>query len=284
MAQYGSATSRRRFRPTEHRSAPLAWIIILNATPLLGVLGLGWGVFELVLLYCLENGVVWFFTLLRILARPYQDSVGVRTAVAHAAAFAAHFGVFAGAYGLVVFGTFSELGPRSEPLPGLSLGVLSLVALHAIEWRGDVKERGFGADGAFWLMVWPYKRIIVMHVCILGFGALFQALGDPGIACALVIAVKAAFDVYRQLQPAAPTRVDPFRMTELKDLILKRHLGAETRFQSFAEMAKSPTFQAWLSEKRVALNPEEFTELEDYLIDKLVRERDLAQRDAEVMA
>jgi hypothetical protein len=127
------------------RSQPWAVValIVVNLVPLVGVLLLGWRLWDLMLLYWLENGIIGGFTVLRILtsrvpagaARPGHGQALAALphrvgAVGTALFFTIHYGIFWTVHGVFVRLFFGPpAGPFAGgwpgPVPGLSGGPFS---------------------------------------------------------------------------------------------------------------------------------------------------------------
>ncbi len=204
--------------------ASLVGLIIANLIPLVGVFWWHWDAATLVLLYWIENLVVGFYGILRIvLAR--VDGPGAQLGRAFLAGFfCVHFGGFCAVHAIflqhvfkigdgqpanvaaaawpgplvllqMLYGAIATLW-RGRP-PGMEWPVLALVVSHGVSFvqyhlRGGeiklLKDRD--------LMTRPYQRIVLLHVTIL-FGALpAMALGSPIPLVGLLVALKIAADVY----------------------------------------------------------------------------------------
>lgn len=93
--------------------APIV-LVLVNAVPLVGVLLFDWRLFDLMLLYWLENGVIGAFTLAKILtsraaaqAEPARSVPSGTMGKAFVAGFfALHYGMFWGVHGVFVFALF----------------------------------------------------------------------------------------------------------------------------------------------------------------------------------
>ena len=184
-------------------------LLLLNAVPIYGVAQWGWKSFDLIFLYWLENLIIGAFMILRILARRYNHPVELAFPLFLAPFFAFHFGMFCYVHGMFVIGLFGkgltgELAGMDIPeiiLPliqsrHLFWPVMALFTLQLFDWLRDINERGFGSDGVKDITTAPYRRIMVLHITILGSGFALTTLNEPLIGLLLLIAFKTGMDIY----------------------------------------------------------------------------------------
>ena len=243
-------------RPTA--TATLIALVGLNLVPLAGVLLWGWKSFDLIFLYWMENVVIGVLTLGRMIVRPYSHPIDLIFPLFIAPFFVVHFGAFCWGHGSFIVSLF---GPESLGTAGLQdaalttiresgllPAVLSLAAIQVLDWIRDVRTRGLGADNIKVLMIKPYRRIVVLHLTILGAGFALGALDEPTVGLMLLVLVKSASDVWHWRQDAAAKNAeDEFTFSE-KHLSEMRSKfphpvvtvnGKERSFDSFAEMRRS---------------------------------------------
>jgi hypothetical protein len=225
--------------PRSHPWAVTA-LVAVNLVPLAGVLLLGWRLSDLMLLYWLENGIIGGFTVLKILtSRAPADAPGPARgemvvalthrlgAVATAAFFAVHYGIFWTVHGVFVwffFGPGAGLFGGAWPGPGLAggpfggppivvetvgpavgggfaLALLSLVVSHGTSYVVNYLGRGEDRSlSPLALMQQPYGRVVVLHVTILFGGFLAMFLGQPLLSLVLLVALKTYVDVQAHLR------------------------------------------------------------------------------------
>ncbi len=202
------------------RSSPSVMVLVVaNVLPLVGVLFFGWEVFPLMLLFWLENLVVGAFNVLKML------TVGT-SAAQHLAKilfvpfFCVHYGMFTMVHGVFVFALFGKAD--SHPRPGLFPGAdfvwnqivtqhlvwagLALVLSHGFSFVWNYLRGGeYRATTLDKLMAQPYRRVVVLHIAILGGGFLILALGSPTAALALLVLLKIAIDVIAHAKEHALT-------------------------------------------------------------------------------
>ena len=190
--------------PAARRIASIAAALVLA----FGVLALGWPSYWVLALYWLENVVIGFATLARLVF------AGIRTgqplgALGTSLFFCVHYGLFCAVHGFFVAALFGGrqqgdmqatlsrmVGDVFRDLTGViafaSIGVAVLVDL--VQWiaeHRDDEDRALVAQ----TMAAPYGRIVVLHVVLLVGGFLMQLFGAPAAAVLLLIAMKLAVDL-----------------------------------------------------------------------------------------
>lgn len=210
-------------------------LVAVNAVPLFGVLALGWSLFDIMLLYWLENGIIGLFTVLRMLASAPRDTTvasGVIQKLGSVPFFIVHYGIFWVVHGAFVFILFAGGGPFGGrgifdsgfgvgpsfgsgfppfAMPqfalrlvttetGFGLAALSMVASHGVSYVTNFLGRGeFRRLGVQELMFQPYRRVIVLHVAVLFGGFAVMLLGAPILALFLLIGLKTGADIRAHL-------------------------------------------------------------------------------------
>jgi Family of unknown function (DUF6498) len=202
----------------------LAALLAANAVPLIGVLLFGWSLWTIIVIYWLENGIVGFWNVPRMLLAGGQGIAGLGLA----GFFVVHYGIFWLVHGVFVFvlpAFAGEIGgsaftpgdgiPNNGP-PGAVVGggafgdilwgsvLLAAVALflsHGASFllnyvgRGEYRRTSPAAQ-----MAAPYTRVVALHLAIL-FGAFAIALiGAPVAALVILVVVKTFFDLSLHLR------------------------------------------------------------------------------------
>jgi len=214
----------------ESRDRSPLWVLVAaNLVPIAGALFWGWAVADVVLLYWIENLVIGFFNLLRIMfAQPDQSEAAARgleitggALLAGKAAFASfflvHYGAFCLAHGGVLLDLFvsgQRGGEFIETVDAvmnrgkgivfallhykeMALAVLAIVASHGYSFfRNYLGRREYDGVDFKELMFRPYKRIFVTHIFVLAGGFALQAMKLPAAALVVFIAIKIFADVY----------------------------------------------------------------------------------------
>jgi hypothetical protein len=179
-----------------------------------GVLVLGWSVLAVMALFWLENVVIGIFNVARMLITGVRlGAIVFVGALAMAAFFTVHYGMFTAVHGVFVvmlFGTgelgreamdSGLIGPVFHMLDRLLtdrdgwLAIGAIVALHGAsfaQWWGSSRAAPTPLKE---LMRAPYGRIMILHVTLIAGGFLVQALRAPVAGALLLIALKLAYDL-----------------------------------------------------------------------------------------
>lgn len=190
-------------------------LIVANAIPLIGVLFFGWSVWNILVIYWLENGIVGFFNVMKMArADGSQAPAGANFMVNGQPAaslskfglipfFVMHYGLFWFVHGIFVLTlpAFMSLGLSSGPGLDLDPGAVLLAAValavsHGLSYwwnflRGGEYRRVTPAQ----LMFAPYRRLIALHLTII-FGAMaVMFTGAPVAAVAILVTVKTILDI-----------------------------------------------------------------------------------------
>lgn len=194
-----------------HTSSVLA-LILANLVPVYGALYADWTVFELLLLFWLENVAIGVFFLARILvAEPDERSAWAKKVVM-VPFFILHYGFFAAlhvVFLLTVFGG-GEAGSALSMEPwvsfatvfhvvgaaGLGWAVLPLVASHGVSFVTNYLGKGeYRRVTVTQMVAQPYARVGVLTVVIVLGGGAVLLLGSPLPALLLLVALKIGLDL-----------------------------------------------------------------------------------------
>ena len=197
--------------PAVWQSPSVLALLLANLVPLIGVLFFGWSVFSVIFLFWLENVVVGFFNVLKLIC------VGGRGA--HVAQhiikiflvpfFCFHYGIFTFVHGVFVFALFgagqfasqngfADFQQFRDFVANQHLGwaMLALVLSHGFSFVWNFILRGeYLATNVAVLMAQPYGRVVVLHVAIIGSGFLIIAMGTPTAGLTLLVVLKIVLDV-----------------------------------------------------------------------------------------
>jgi len=204
-----TATDEATTAPRDLPPSALA-LVAANLVPLVGVLGLGWTVFSVLLLYWCENVVVGAVNVLRMLVARPRDVGADLGKVFLVPFFVFHYGMFTFVHGVFVLELFGPGPARGLPGPaafvaavgaaGVWYGVLAMAASHGFSFvhnyllGGEYRNASLQA-----LMARPYGRVMVLHVTILAGGFLAKAMGAPVAALVVLVALKTALDLRAHL-------------------------------------------------------------------------------------
>ncbi len=190
------------------KSLQLLAAIVSAAVIAAGVVLFGWPTFTVLALYWLENLIIGGFTLLRILAagaRSERYGQSLFTAVF----FAVHYGLFCFVHGIFVatlFGNITSAHGLFDPLLLMigrigadrigGLVIAAMLFAAAVDAARAWARMDAGDDKVIGrIMFEPYGRIVVLHLVLIGGGALMQFLQAPAAAALLLVAFKLAYDL-----------------------------------------------------------------------------------------
>ena len=189
-------------------------LVAANLIPLLGVLFLDWSVWNILVIYWLENGIVGFINVLKMMAATGEDA-GPGPAItvngqpatsmskpALVPFFVVHYGIFWFVHGifvltLPVFLMFGSGTTSMDLDPGAVLvAAIALAISHGLSFLWNFLHGGeYRRVTAAGLMFAPYRRLIALHLTII-FGALAVMLtGAPTAVVAILVAVKTLLDL-----------------------------------------------------------------------------------------
>lgn len=207
----------------------VALAITSAAVVVTGVMGFGWSVFYVMVLYWIENVLIGVANLCRILVAGARGGVAAFAGSLFVGAFfSVHYGLFTFVHGMFVFSMFgpgATADSMSDPATAASafaagagldrwllLAVLVIavsVLVDLVRWiaasrpQADaVESKRVAANDMKALMAAPYGRVMVLHLTLI-FGAMLMAMLDaPAAAAVLLAGLKLAFDLTRLLPRA----------------------------------------------------------------------------------
>lgn len=184
-------------------------IVAGNLIPFYGIAGWNWDIFSVFFLYWAENAVIGFYILLIMFC--FAASKGVLTLIASLftmAFFVVHYGMFCMGHIAIITELFSSnsdlnvTGPedivalfQTPTVQGFYWAVVGLVIAQGFQCYNLYQTKYSKAGSVDEIMFAPYGRIIVLHVAILGGGAIAMVLGQPVGALAVLIILKTLYDV-----------------------------------------------------------------------------------------
>ncbi|MGD8342398.1 MAG: DUF6498-containing protein [Desulfobacterales bacterium] len=205
-------------------SLSITALMVANLVPLIGVVFLGWDAAAIVLLYWLENLIIGFFNIFRMLLVKVESRSRQFQKLFMIPFFCVHFGGFCAVHGvfLLVFFKIGSpddamadsgawLGPliflqllygvvmqlwHSRP-PGLEWPAVGLFVSHGISFiKNFINGQQYLSLKMKDIMMRPYKRIILMHVAIIIGGVLIMKLGSPLALLCVLILLKIGLDIW----------------------------------------------------------------------------------------
>ena len=188
-------------------------LLVANLIPLIGVLFFGWSVWNILVIYWLENGIVGVINVLKMsVATGDEVTPGVTFMVNGRPAtsatkmglipfFIVHYGIFWFVHGIFVLTLPAFFSLMSDDGMTLDLGPVVFAALglaisHGLSfWWNFLHGGEYRRTAAAALMFAPYKRLVALHITII-FGAFaVMFTGAPAAAVAVLVAIKTAIDL-----------------------------------------------------------------------------------------
>ncbi|MGI9323598.1 MAG: DUF6498-containing protein [Pseudomonadales bacterium] len=196
------------------------WLLVVaNLLPLLGVLFWDWDVASIVVFFWIENLVIGFYNLIKML------SYGSAKALFLSAFFTVHYGGFAAGHGLFISELFNlsetigwqgqELAPATGLMSTMTEVLAQIVAATPPLWLWGCAALMISHGGSLLLnfflrggrahtnpddlMTAPYKRLVILHVTIIVGGIAIEALGSPLVLLVLFIFLKIVADLRAHL-------------------------------------------------------------------------------------
>ena len=188
-------------------------LVVANLIPLIGVLFFGWSVWNILVIYWLENGIVGLINVLKMsVATGDEVTPGVTFMVNGRPAtsatkmglipfFIVHYGIFWFVHGIFVLTLPAFFSLMSDDGMTLDLGPVVFAAVglaisHGLSfWWNFLHGGEYRRTTAAALMFAPYKRLVALHITII-FGAFaVMFTGAPAAAVAVLVAIKTAIDL-----------------------------------------------------------------------------------------
>lgn len=194
--------------------------IVYVALPILGMLFLGWDWRSIILLYWLENVTVGIRNVISMIRTVRVSDPGEQPMIVNGQPvtstrakpmlvlfFMFHYELFTVVHGvfvlLIVSGVFSFFGGRPDGFGAGGLGGLDMPGILLVWGVGSIVQiviDGFtsrselpSVSTLFWR---PYRRIIALHVTILGGAWLIARFDWPPIAAILLVALHFVTDLW----------------------------------------------------------------------------------------
>lgn len=262
-------------------------LIALNTVPLYGVFQWGWKSFDLIFLYWIENLIIGFFMILRILIRRYSHPIELIMPLFLVPFFTLHYGIFCLVHGSIIINLFGKGLPgefAGMDIPEIILPfiqsqhlfwpIVALFIYQLVDWLRDSNERGLGRDGIKELTTAPYHRIMVLHVTIIASGFALGTLNEPLSGILLLIAFKTGIDIYHsnKAEKVAITTesnaLDKKTKNKIKSFLdnpVIKVNGKEIRYNSFEELKTSKYYTLMQTMMRILGNANKMQEIESYI-------------------
>lgn len=186
-------------------------LIIANIFLITGVIFWGWDIFLLFVLFWMENLVIGFFTVLKLLCISRHNAMWVGKITA-AIFFCLHYGLFTLVHGMFVFVAFggevmsesssSEVVAIYRQIVEYQLGwaALALFISHGVSFFFNYISAGeYRQSSLNDVMQQPYGRVVILHLAIIFGGLLVALFGSPTVGLVLLIVFKTVVDIRAHL-------------------------------------------------------------------------------------
>jgi hypothetical protein len=208
------------------RQLSLIIIIASNLLPIFGILFLGWSMGSVMILYWVENVMVGFFTILKIVFADEQAG-GWLARIPLMLFFCVHFGGFCVGHLIFIIALFM---PKTLVVWNLHNTPVNLLKFLAELWLPILGMfisysiyfyQHYLGDGIYQrvsltsLMGEPYPRIMSMHFVLIIAGFLVVALGSPIGAILLLVALKTGAEMAFYRRSAAKWRTSARKIRAL---------------------------------------------------------------------
>jgi len=183
-------------------------LIAANIVPLYGVIFSGWQVFPVMFLFWIENVIIGFFNVFKMMLAPADESRQGMTRAALIPFFCLHYGIFALVHGVLVIAIFGGIFSETDLFSGIGqsfesvwntafgLAAAAVFSSHGISFGLNYIAGGeYKTTSLNRLMAEPYGRVIILHFTLLFGGFIVMALGSPVVGLVLFILLKITLDI-----------------------------------------------------------------------------------------
>jgi hypothetical protein len=194
-----SSTSERRGKGFLSWSAVV--LIIANLVPLYGAIFRGWNVFDIVVVYWIENLVIGLINIPRILTAT-SETKGASSwggKIFLSSFFMIHYGGFCLGHGfflISIFGNDLEKTLTETSIRSMGIAIVALLLSHLFSFfknylgRGEYKQTTPGEQ-----LFAPYGRIVLLHIAIILGGMGVERAGEPIILLIILVLGKIVIDL-----------------------------------------------------------------------------------------
>jgi hypothetical protein len=179
-------------------------LLVVNAIPFLGVLVFSWNALDVMMLFWVENIVVGFYNVIRMLK---VEGVGAMIDIFF---FVIYFGAFAFLHLLLILVIFGSFGVNAPAISKDSIvtaigtvwvGILGFMVSHGVSYLsnfiGRKEYRKMNMEG---LLKQPYGRTLIPHAAVL-IGLIFVLAAKSNVVVlALFVVFKIWVDVHHHKQ------------------------------------------------------------------------------------
>ena len=191
-----------------------------NIIPLIGVMFFGWTLFSIMFLYWLENVVIGFFNVIRMMKAegipPKDIKMNGKPATTAMKGifiifFIIHFGIFTAVHGMFVFVLFgsatepgfsqtipwSEVASQDISILGITIALIMMIISHGISYRSNyIIKKEYKKISTAEQMFKPYGRVMVMHFVIIIGAFIIMGMGYSVISASILIIIKMLIDLF----------------------------------------------------------------------------------------
>jgi len=208
-----------RFSGAAFRRPPVWALLLANLFPIIGVALFGWDTFLVLALFWVENVVIGFYTILRLIGVA-SDDAGPLAKIGAVFAFAFQYGLFTAVHGFfvfLVFGTLMQPWPPKGFLSPADLvansqlvwGAVALVVSHGVSFVYNYAlGGGFRRTSLKQVTQEPFDRMVVLHLTIILGGILIMKMGSPVAGLIVLIALKMVMDLRAHLRQHSDYRTE----------------------------------------------------------------------------
>lgn len=192
-------------RETKPHHSSIFLIILGNVIPVIGVLFFGWNLAQVVVLYWIENLIIGFWNIPRILSAG-KSKMSER--VAMALFFTVHYGIFCMVHGMFIITMVSITLDSEISISGLGnisdfvsqgVGLGAAMMFLSIGWdfyQGYLRNGDCKKWKVSHAMFHPYGHIIVIHLAIIVTGIITFVLGTPMALLILLVVGKTILEYF----------------------------------------------------------------------------------------
>ncbi|MDD5643976.1 MAG: DUF6498-containing protein [bacterium] len=183
-------------------------LVAANMVPVYGVFFLGWTVFPLMLLFWLENIIMGFFNILRLIICSPGNIKLWFAKIFFIPFFCVHYGMFTAIHGIFIIVLFGRESLKHSPFSDtgriiqivksedLTYAIFVLFLSHAFSYFWNfVGKKEYLKYTPEELMTKPYGRIAILHITIILGGFFAMAFRSAVPALILLIVIKIIADV-----------------------------------------------------------------------------------------
>ncbi len=201
-----------RFGRTSILKPSVLALLVANLFPFVGVIFLGWDVFALLVLFWMENLVIGFYTVIKMLLIS-SNNASRAAKLSLIPFFCLHYGIFTLVHGIFVFVFFGGyLISGSSSLDAVSVwqkvmeyqlgwGGLALLISHGVSLFHNYIGMGeYRQSNLKDIMQQPYSRVVILHLTIIFGGFLMMMLDSPASGLIFLIILKIVIDIRAHLR------------------------------------------------------------------------------------